>query len=72
MSGSRHARMNAVRIRKENQVYSAEEQRALALITLEEKQQKEAKLLEDFKTMLKSKSGTAAASNDDELGEGIE
>jgi hypothetical protein len=27
MSGSRHARMNAVRIRKENQVYSAEEQR---------------------------------------------
>jgi len=72
MSGSRHARMNAVRIRKENQVYSAEEQRALALITLEEKQQKEAKLLEDFKTMLKSKSGAAAASNDDELGEGIE
>merc|ERR1719265_3130580 len=31
MSGSRHRRMNAVRIRKENQVYSAEEQRALAL-----------------------------------------
>ena len=44
MSGSRHARMNAVRIRKENQVYSAEEQRALALITLEENQQKEAAL----------------------------
>ena len=41
MSGSRHARMNAVRIRKENQVYSAEEQRALALITMEENQQKE-------------------------------
>ena len=33
LSGSRHARMNAVRIRKENQVYSAEEKRALALIT---------------------------------------
>ena len=32
MSGSRHARMNAIRIRKENQVYSAEEKRALALI----------------------------------------
>merc|ERR1712012_27454 len=30
MSGSRHRRMNAVRIRKENQVYSAEEKRALA------------------------------------------
>lgn len=55
MSGSRHARMNAVRIRKENQVYSAEEQRALALITLEENQQKEAALLNDFRTMLKEK-----------------
>lgn len=31
MSGSRHRRMNAVRIRKENQVYSAEEKRALAM-----------------------------------------
>ena len=30
MSGSRHARMNAIRIRKENQIYSAEEKRALA------------------------------------------
>lgn len=55
MSGSRHARMNAVRIRKENQVYSAEEQRALALITLEENQQREAKLLQDFRGMLKEK-----------------
>jgi hypothetical protein len=36
-------------------VYSAEEQRALALITLEEKQQKEAALLNDFRTMLKEK-----------------
>ena len=55
MSGSRHARMNAVRIRKENQVYSAEEQRALALITMEENQQKESQLLTDFRTMLKEK-----------------
>ena len=55
MSGSRHARMNAVRLRKENQVYSAEEQRALALITMEEKQQKEAALMEDFRKMLKEK-----------------
>ena len=31
MSGSRHAKMNAVRIRKENQVYSAEEKKALAM-----------------------------------------
>jgi hypothetical protein len=55
MSGSRHARMNAVRLRKENQVYSAEEQRALALITMEEKQQKEAALLQDFRQMLQKK-----------------
>ena len=55
MSGSRHARMNAVRIRKENQVYSAEEQRALALITMEENASKEAQLMEDFRTMLKAK-----------------
>lgn len=55
MSGSRHARMNAVRIRKENQVYSAEEQRALALITLEENQKKEAALMDDFREMLQEK-----------------
>ena len=55
MSGSRHARMNAVRIRKENQIYSAEGQRALALITLEENQQKENALLQDFREMLQDK-----------------
>ena len=33
MSGSRHKRMNAVRIRKENQIYSAEEKRALQAST---------------------------------------
>ena len=55
MSGSRHARMNAVRIRKENQVYSAEEQRALALITMEEKKQKESELVQDFRKMLEEK-----------------
>lgn len=52
MSGSRHQRMNAVRIRKENQVYSAEEKRALALINFEEKQQRENAIMNDFKEML--------------------
>jgi len=37
MSGSRHKRMNAIRIRKENQIYSAEEQRALKELNMEEK-----------------------------------
>jgi hypothetical protein len=55
MSGSRHARMNAVRIRKENQVYTAEEQRALAMITLEEKAEKEKALVQDFRQMLEQK-----------------
>lgn len=43
MSGSRHARMNAIRIRKENQVYTAEEKAALAMINYEEKAMKEQK-----------------------------
>ena len=37
MSGSRHKRMNAVRIRKENQVLNAEEQKAMASYSYEEK-----------------------------------
>lgn len=57
MSGSRHARMNAIRLRKENQVYSAEEKRALALITFEEKQQKENKIVGEFRTILTKQLG---------------
>ena len=52
MSGSRHARMNAVRLRKENQVFNAEERRALALIMFEEKQQKENEILGNFRQLL--------------------
>ena len=55
MSGSRHQRMNAVRLRKENQVYTAEEKRALALLALEEKQVKDAKIVGDFKSMLQQR-----------------
>lgn len=49
MSGSRHKRMNAVRIRKENQIYSAEEKLALVQLNFEEKQLKEKKLLADLR-----------------------
>lgn len=49
MSGSRHTRMNAVRLRKENQVYTAEEKRALALRNFEEKQQREVNLMSEFR-----------------------
>merc|ERR1712146_766544 len=44
MSGSRHARMNAIRMRKENQVYTAEEKAALAMLNYEEKIAKESKV----------------------------
>ncbi len=47
--------MNAIRIRKENQVYSAEEKRALAMLNFEERENKEKKILSDFRTMLQSR-----------------
>lgn len=52
MSGSRHSRMNAIRIRKENQIYSAEEKAALAMFNYEENKTKEAKILEDMKRLV--------------------
>eukprot|EP00747_Dinoflagellata_sp_TGD_P133900 gnl/TRDRNA2_/TRDRNA2_175266_c0_seq2.p1 gnl/TRDRNA2_/TRDRNA2_175266_c0~~gnl/TRDRNA2_/TRDRNA2_175266_c0_seq2.p1 ORF type:complete len:241 (+),score=14.68 gnl/TRDRNA2_/TRDRNA2_175266_c0_seq2:93-815(+) len=45
MSGSRHVRMNAIRMRKENQVYTAEERAALIHLNYEEKKVKEKKSL---------------------------
>jgi len=57
MSGSRHKRMNAIRIRKENQVYSAEEKRALAMFNYEEKAKRENKILAEFRDMLSSRMG---------------
>lgn len=58
MSGSRHARMNAIRIRKENQVYSAEEKAALAMYNFEENKRKEAKILADMKRLVDRTLGT--------------
>ncbi|KAJ3084991.1 hypothetical protein HK102_000423 [Quaeritorhiza haematococci] len=52
MSGSRHRRMNAVRIRKENQVISAEEKRALLLFNQQEKMRKEAEIIGNFKELV--------------------
>jgi len=59
MSGSRHRRMNAVRVRKENQVYSAEEKRALQLFNYEEKAKRENQILADFKQLLQEKTAEA-------------
>uniref|UniRef100_A0A182P9S7 NF-kappa-B-activating protein C-terminal domain-containing protein n=1 Tax=Anopheles epiroticus TaxID=199890 RepID=A0A182P9S7_9DIPT len=55
MSGSRHRRMEAVRIRKENQIYSADEKRALAMFSKEERQKRENKILTQFKEMISAK-----------------
>ena len=52
MSGNRNAKMNAVRLRKENQVYSAEEKAALAMLNFEEKKKKEAQVIEDLKRLV--------------------
>ncbi|KXZ44214.1 hypothetical protein GPECTOR_71g575 [Gonium pectorale] len=52
MSGSRHSRMNAIRMRKENQIYTAEEKAALAMFNYEENKRKEAKVLEDMKMLV--------------------
>jgi len=55
MSGSRHRRMNAVRIRKENQVISAEEKRALMIFNQEEKMKRENKIIAEFKNLVDEK-----------------
>ncbi|TYK25498.1 NF-kappa-B-activating protein [Cucumis melo var. makuwa] len=52
MSGSRHQRMNAIRIRKENQVYSAEDKRALAMYNYEEKAKRERKVMDDLQRLV--------------------
>ncbi|XP_072034837.1 uncharacterized protein [Amphiura filiformis] len=55
MSGSRHRRMEAVRIRKENQIYSADEKRALASFNKEERTTREGKILRDFRELVHKK-----------------
>uniref|UniRef100_A0A2P2JI26 NF-kappa-B-activating protein C-terminal domain-containing protein n=1 Tax=Rhizophora mucronata TaxID=61149 RepID=A0A2P2JI26_RHIMU len=52
MSGSRHQRMNAIRIRKENQVYSAEDKRALAAFNYEERAKREHKVMADLQRLV--------------------
>ncbi|XP_007436237.1 NF-kappa-B-activating protein [Python bivittatus] len=52
MSGSRHRRMEAVRLRKENQIYSADEKRALASFNQEERRKRENKILASFREMV--------------------
>ncbi|CAK0784265.1 hypothetical protein CVIRNUC_007469 [Coccomyxa viridis] len=62
MSGSRHSRMNAIRIRKENQVYTAEEKAALAMYNFEENKKKEEKIIGDMQQLVQN---TLGGSEDD-------
>jgi hypothetical protein len=55
MSGSRHRRMEAVRLRKENQIYSADEKRALAKFNHEERTKRENKILAQFRQLVNKK-----------------
>jgi len=55
MSGSRHRRMEAVRLRKENQIYSADEKRALASFNKLERDKREARILSSFKELVQTK-----------------
>lgn len=47
--------MEAVRIRKENQIYSADEKRALAMFSKEERQKRENLILGQFREMINQK-----------------
>ncbi|KAG6853770.1 hypothetical protein C0991_001481 [Blastosporella zonata] len=55
MSGSRHRRMNAVRMRKENQVISAEEKRGILKLQKEERERREAILREEFNELVEER-----------------
>ncbi|PON55249.1 hypothetical protein PanWU01x14_189380 [Parasponia andersonii] len=68
MSGSRHQRMNAIRIRKENQVYSAEDKRALAMFNYEEKAKREHKVMVDLQRLVQRHIGQDVGPTHDPFG----
>lgn len=47
--------MEAVRLRKENQIYSADEKRALAMFSKEERQKRENRILSQFRDVISTK-----------------
>lgn len=55
MSGSRHHLMNAVRMRKENQVISAEEKKMISQMAIEERIKREEEIVKTFKAMVEEK-----------------
>lgn len=63
MSGSRHRRMEAVRLRKESQIYSAEEKRVLANLDREERAKKNEKLQSYFMRIIEAKQQSSNSDN---------
>ena len=55
MSGSRHKRMEAVRQRKESQIYSADEKAALAQLNYEEREKREQAVVQKFRELIEKK-----------------
>lgn len=55
MSGSRHRRMEAVRLRKESQIYSADEKRALANLDREKSAKRNERLQSYFRQIIEAK-----------------
>jgi len=55
MSGSRNKKMTAVRVIKESAVISAEEQRIMSLAALQERVERENKIIADFRQIINSK-----------------
>jgi hypothetical protein len=55
MSGTRHKAMEATRLRKENQIMTAEEKRMLSGFTHEQRKQKEDVVLQKMRTLIDSK-----------------
>jgi hypothetical protein len=57
MSGTRHRRMEATRLRKESQIYSAEEKRMLSNFTKDQRDKKESLILSQFRSLVTKKMG---------------
>lgn len=53
MSGSRHRLMNAIRMRKENQVITEEQKKLMAKMKVEERLERENRILSEFREMAK-------------------
>ena len=51
----RHRRMEAVRLRKEGQIYSADEKRALMTFNHEERSKREKKILSQFRQLVQKR-----------------